>query len=169
MLDVWGDEWAASCHMSYLNRSVIIASNRSSPGLPMFTGKLFHRVAAAYPNHLIPYVASRVYGTVNSVSYSDIRIVLDHKQKQVPPSSDGQSHLRLYMHKPGSSVVTSIWLEANVASSRLVLYADIYGCWWLAAPRNSVFSVVVPPGSIICHNPVEMLSRHVPMSSKYLS
>ena len=39
----------------------------------MFLGSLFHRVAAAFLKHMLPYVIPRVLGIVSSVLDSDLR------------------------------------------------------------------------------------------------
>ena len=39
----------------------------------MLTGKLFHRVAAAFVNVMSPYVTVRVHGTVNKMVDSDLK------------------------------------------------------------------------------------------------
>ena len=45
------------------------------------TGRLFHRVAAAFSKHLLPYVTPRVFGTVSSGSDSDVRDLVERSLK----------------------------------------------------------------------------------------
>ena len=48
-------------------------------------------------------------------------ILLADTKQQVLPCS------QLYMHTPGSCTVTCMWLEASAGSSRLMLFAHIFG------------------------------------------
>ena len=94
----------------------------------------FHRVAAAFPKHISPYVTTRVCSIVSSASDSE-------KQQPVSLCTDGQSHVGFYMYRPGSCTATCMWLEVSAWSSRLVLYAHVYRYGSLARLQNSGLSV----------------------------
>ena len=61
----------------------------------MLIRRLFQRVAAVFPKHLLPYTTARVCGTVSSVLEE-----VDDKPQQVALITDGQSREGLYMYKP---------------------------------------------------------------------
>ena len=53
----------------------------------MLTGRSFHRVTAAFSNHLLLYITPHVCGMISS---NILAILLDDKQ-QVPITNEGQS------------------------------------------------------------------------------
>ena len=89
--------------------------------LLMLTGRLFHRVAAVF--------RTEISG-----------ILLEDKQQQILLSTEGHSHIELYVNRPGSCTLTCIWLEGN-AGVQNVLFVHVYGP--LVYVYNSVFSVHV--------------------------
>ena len=94
----------------------------------MLAGRLFDRVAAAFSRQLLSYVTKHGRGTGD--------------KQQNPLTRERRSHVRLYRHKPWSAIC--IWLEAKARSSRLVLYALVYGYGSLIGLLNYVLSSEVP-------------------------
>ena len=78
------------------------------------TGRLFHKVAAAFPNTFRLKFTPNIYDTVRGASDSGLRDLLDDTQQQVPLSTERQSQVELYVDRPGS--VACMWLETNTAS-----------------------------------------------------
>jgi len=78
----------------------------------MATGRLFHKVAAAFLKHLLPYVTPRVVGTAKNAPDSDCRDIVADTVRQV---------LRGSPLKCLKSVHQNLVLrpEANTGSSRL--------------------------------------------------
>ena len=81
---------------------------------------VLHRVAAAFPKLLLPQITLCIYGTVSITLDPDLRILVrGDKQQQVPlGTEEGQSHVGLYMCKPGylAGVVWSclwVWVTSQ--------------------------------------------------------
>ena len=55
----------------------------------MITGRLFHKVAAAFLKHILPYVTLRVVGTAKNAADSDHRYLVADTERQVPLSTEG--------------------------------------------------------------------------------
>jgi len=55
----------------------------------MFTERLFHKVAAAFLKHLLPYVTPRVVVTAKNAPDSDCRDLSTNTVCQVPLSTEG--------------------------------------------------------------------------------
>ena len=68
----------------------------------------FQRVASDLHKQPLPYIIPCVCGVVSSTLDSDHRDLSDAKQQQVLTSVEGQSHVGLYMHKPGSCTATCV-------------------------------------------------------------
>ena len=129
----------------------------------MLTASLFHRVAAALQG--IRYrTLHPVFGVGLAVLQDQTRgISSEDKQQQVPLSTEGLSHVGLYVYKPGSGTSTCIRFEASARSSKLVLYACVYGYRSLTELQNYVLSADAPSDRIgeHSHSPVEMLPNTV--------
>ena len=55
---------------------------------------------------------------------------MDDKEQQVPPSTEGQSHLVFYTHTPGSRLVLYAVIFANHQSSCRILCRQVIGVPW---------------------------------------
>ena len=88
----------------------------------MLTGRLFHKVAAAFPKFFY-HTSHNVFVVWLAVVWTQISgTVLDAKQKQVHQNTEGQSHVSVYMHKLGFCTVTFIWLGVSVVCSHLWMW-----------------------------------------------
>ena len=57
----------------------------------MVTGRLFHKVAAAFLKQLLPYVTPNVVGTAKNAPDSAVETLSADTVRQVPLSTEGQS------------------------------------------------------------------------------
>ena len=71
----------------------------------MVNGRLFQRVAVAFPKQLLLCVTPCIFGTVFCDSDSELRDVVANKERLVPSSTEGQSYIYIYIYIYISDVV----------------------------------------------------------------
>ena len=104
----------------------------------MITGRLFHKVAAAFLKHLLPYVTPRVVGTAKNAPGSDRNYLVGWYGMTSSIKYWGAvpwSALKVYI----KILYCDLYITGSQArSSRLMLYVLFYECEWLTWQKNDV-------------------------------